>query len=415
MTNGGLGVGKKITIVALTFTLPIAVLCFLVLKNINEQISFGTFEKHGNAYQRPLEGLLSNIQEYQILSLHKADQAELGKLKESVTKEFDALESANKIHGTDLQFTAEGLGKRKREDATFEALKKGWETASAAQPINKEEFDKLIATIRTMITHAGDTSNLILDPDLDSYYLMDVTLLALPQTQQRIGDIINYAIANLNGGKLSNEQRVKFAVFAAMLKEADLDRTIGSTQTSLNEDANFYGLSATLQKNIPVELEKYTTETKKFIELVTSLSQEGSTVTLQDLISAGLNARRASFGFWFVAVDELDQLINTRIESYENRKFMSFLLSGLALLVACGLSYFVANSIVSPLNRLVALLGPGATLLGQSVKKIAKVNSEKADPAMIDMICDELDAHAADMKKTVSELEKVVQGHSSKT
>ena len=37
-----------------------------------------------------------------------------------------------------------------------------------------------------MITHAGDTSNLILDPDLDSYYLMDVTLLALPETLSRL-------------------------------------------------------------------------------------------------------------------------------------------------------------------------------------------------------------------------------------
>ena len=38
----------------------------------------------------------------------------------------------------------------------------------------------LVNDVRTMITHAGDMSNLILDPDLDSYYLMDATLLALP-------------------------------------------------------------------------------------------------------------------------------------------------------------------------------------------------------------------------------------------
>ena len=50
----------------------------------------------------------------------------------------------------------------------------------------QDQYTSFVATIRTMITHAGDTSNLILDPDLDSYYLMDVTLLALPQTQDRI-------------------------------------------------------------------------------------------------------------------------------------------------------------------------------------------------------------------------------------
>jgi hypothetical protein len=41
-----------------------------------------------------------------------------------------------------------------------------------------------------MITHAGDTSNLILDPDLDSYYLVDVVLLGLPQAQDRLADAL---------------------------------------------------------------------------------------------------------------------------------------------------------------------------------------------------------------------------------
>ena len=41
-----------------------------------------------------------------------------------------------------------------------------------------------------MTAHAGDTSNLILDPDLDSYYAMDMTLLALPQTQERTAGLL---------------------------------------------------------------------------------------------------------------------------------------------------------------------------------------------------------------------------------
>jgi hypothetical protein len=48
-----------------------------------------------------------------------------------------------------------------------------------------EEHASLVQDVRDMITHAGDTSNIILDPDLDSYYMMDITLLALPQTQAR--------------------------------------------------------------------------------------------------------------------------------------------------------------------------------------------------------------------------------------
>ena len=38
----------------------------------------------------------------------------------------------------------------------------------------------LLADIRSLMAHVGDTSNLILDPDLDTYYLMDAVLLKLP-------------------------------------------------------------------------------------------------------------------------------------------------------------------------------------------------------------------------------------------
>ena len=51
-----------------------------------------------------------------------------------------------------------------------------------------------------MITHAGDMSNLILDPDLDSRYLMDATLLGLPQTQDRLATVTAYGTRILAGG-----------------------------------------------------------------------------------------------------------------------------------------------------------------------------------------------------------------------
>ena len=40
-----------------------------------------------------------------------------------------------------------------------------------------------------MIVHSGDLSNLILDNELDSYYLVDISLITLPRTQQLLGDI----------------------------------------------------------------------------------------------------------------------------------------------------------------------------------------------------------------------------------
>ena len=103
-----------------------------------------------------------------------------------------------------------------------------------------------------MITHMGDTSNLILDHDLDSYYLMDVTLLALPQTQDRLAQATQYGYEVLRRGGPTEAEKVRLAVYAAMLQEADVDRVAGSSRTSMNEDAGFNATSPSLQSRLPV-------------------------------------------------------------------------------------------------------------------------------------------------------------------
>ena len=75
-----------------------------------------------------------------------------------------------------------------------------------------------------MITHMGDTSNLILDPDLDSYYLMDVTLLAVPQLMDRLQDMAVYVQSLPDAGRLDEAQKIKLAGYASWLKDADLER-----------------------------------------------------------------------------------------------------------------------------------------------------------------------------------------------
>ena len=66
-----------------------------------------------------------------------------------------------------------------------------------------------------MITHVGDTSNLILDPDLDSFYTMDMTLVALPQTQDR-----NAGSSPLAQGFRARHDRRRTSQFAIVRRDA---------------------------------------------------------------------------------------------------------------------------------------------------------------------------------------------------
>ena len=163
--------------------------------------------------------------------------------------------------GSVLQFTQDGLSKRKRDDAKadnlsrkWDQLRKSWQTL----PIDvcKTEHDNLIKIIRTMITHLGDTSNLILDPDLDSFYLVDVSLVALPQAQERISTLISLYNAIVKNDAKQEENNIAMTAQLTLFSQSDIDRIFASIETSMNEDNNFYGKSESLHKNLPAPTEK---------------------------------------------------------------------------------------------------------------------------------------------------------------
>ena len=154
----------------------------------------------------------------------------------------------------------------------------------------------LIADIRTMITHAGDTSNLILDPDLDSYYLMDATLLGLPEAQDRVADIMATGEAVLRQPYVAPQDRQQFAVFTAMLQQEDMERVKVSVETSVREDPNFYGISPTLQERVPPALQDYVTAMERFTKLTRRFVYlERVDVTVPEYLEAGTKALDASF------------------------------------------------------------------------------------------------------------------------
>ena len=264
---------------------------------------------------------------------------------------FDALEAVDARIGADLQFTDEGLAKRKREHFRAGILRGEWEGLKK-QPAAAEPHLHLIADLRVMITHAGDLSNLILDPDLDSYYLMDATLLALPQVQDRLAAVIAHGAAALEDGGISAEERQQFAIFATLMKEADLDRINGSVQTALNEDANFYGASPTLQARVPQAMKEFASATELFIALTNRIvHEEKADVSAKDYLAAGCIAREASFKLWTVADEELDTLLQARIEAYQARRLRSLMVASAALMAAIGFVTFITRSISGPLRQ----------------------------------------------------------------
>ena len=171
-----LKISQKLMLISVFFVMPDSVMLYFFITGINANIQFARLEQKGNEYQRPLEDLLELVPQHgQLVLRARAGQQEaaedLPKIEARIETAFDKLEEVNARIGPDLQFTDEGLAKRNRQHYHASIVRKEWQDMvthlkelTPAQSI--EQHLNLIADIRMMITHAGDTSNLILDPIL---------------------------------------------------------------------------------------------------------------------------------------------------------------------------------------------------------------------------------------------------------
>lgn len=390
---------QKLTIANLLYSLPVIALVYLMTSAKNENINFTSSEIQGNLYQRPLMDLLNALGQLRIDLATNDAKVEL--------KEFDGifsrLDGAQQSVGADLQFTKDGLEKRKRGALHPQLVLERWKDTSTKLPslsVNErlQSLQLHIADIRSMITHAGDTSNLILDPDLDSYYLMDITLLALPQMIDRIHEIVVYLKQSSTDAKLSDSQKRSLGIYAALLKQSDIDRIVADAQTVLQEDPNFYGVSPTIATQLSPAVEKLNATVNAFINEVQILADSQTETDKTVAIDKGLAAFTEAESCWMTAVDELDTLLKTRVDTLRSNRNRSLFLASLALLFAVLVLFSLAYSFN---KKMKAMLGKLKDVVGNSKssgEKLVEVSNSLASNS---------DSQASAIQKTVVALDEI--------
>jgi methyl-accepting chemotaxis protein len=362
-----LTVGRKLGLICLVFLSPTIAALIFGLSSVSKDLRVAGLELAGNHYQRPLEALLDGVGEHgNLLWRSKAAGAsvdgEMQAQRAKVESALQALAAADAEHGQGLQFTDAGLAQRKREHFRRENVAREWQSLVAqAGSMTPEEVTRqhahLVQDIRTMITHVGDTSNLILDPDLDSYYVMDATLVALPQTQQRIAEMAALGDDVLRRSALTQSERIAFARFAALLRESDLDKVAGDLETARNEDKNFYGTSPSLASVLPPLGERYAQAGKELEELARKVADApAGSVSAEQFRLKAQAARRASFDLWDAASGELEVLLQLRKAYFENMRAWGVGVTLGFLGLAGALAFLVTRSLVGTLEDTVEVL-----------------------------------------------------------
>lgn len=355
----------------MAFSAPIGILLFLMVKGIQEDIRFARWETYGNEFQCPLMDLLRLLPQHQ-LAVSESQRSSAGEAIEDAFKNLAAVQGRI---GHSLGFDEAGLAHRNRSHLLLTNIIQEWKQLKLAAVDSAEtspqKYAHLMADIRGMITHAGDLSNLILDPDLDSYYMMDATLCALPQMQDRLASTLVLAKEALADGSISTEEGIQLHVAAALLEESDLGRIRSSIETALNEDSNFHGVSASLANDIRPALEELVPSVSSFIEWTRKIGS-GKDVSFNDYKDAGHQAREKAAVFWGRAAGALDELLEKRIVDFTQQRNDSIGYTSLALAISLGLTYLITRSITHPLRAVQRVIANNASGITDSFSELTE-------------------------------------------
>lgn len=349
------------------------VAAYFVATGIKKDIDAAKLEQAGNAYQRPLEALLQ-----------AATQGDASQVSSALSR----LNTVQQQTGESLSVTSEGLASRKRESFAPRQIAADWEAVqnSSGKETAPAAYDKFESDARGLISHIGDTSGLILDPDLDSYYLMDATLVALPQTQARLRQMRDFYRKLSPESSADPEIRANETVHPALLKESDIDRITADFDTSYKEDPNFYGASPTLRNGTQPALDHYTQASNQAVAALRSFAKSQNRQELPGLVAALDAALSASFQLENASLDALDALLDHRIHGRYESLLGGALGMGLALLCSAFYAFFSLRSLRANLaryqHRLVessARFVEAGGLSAEKSQQLAQAASEQAN------------------------------------
>jgi len=318
---------QRLLLVGIVGAIPLFIVSLVLIRSsYSGSINFSLQEKRGLAFQRPLEQLLDLLPCYQAGGVPgRPDPKELQR-QIDLALALLATNYQGEL-GRALKFSDTELAVRKRDNARLDFLQTNWlalKSGSLSPAARDELAGAMVASLRSMINHAGDTSNLILDDELDSYYLMDITLRKIPSIQQQQGDIARQVGRWLRDGQTVGK-KVQIAVMSALLRQEAQDLVAQrDVQVALNEDQNFNGLSPSLQTNLPPATEKFRALNAALLSLLDRIA-DGQTVSPLEFESTAWAARAESFRFWQTGASELDRLIDARLQAIRGRRLEYFL------------------------------------------------------------------------------------------
>ncbi|MGH8587216.1 MAG: hypothetical protein ACREWE_13905, partial [Gammaproteobacteria bacterium] len=197
---------------------------YFVVTDLTTQIEFADKERLGAEYIAPLVRFQRAVIDYRtgvasqaVDGPSEATEADLAAAVERAAQEVGAVDQLN--------------GGTLRVADLWEIASRDWTRIKLGMhDVTREErlaaTDTLLVRLRKSIQDVADNSNLTLDPEIHTYYLMDTVSQKVPQALQFLGDGRDAGIASRNSAALADMVRFRSAMTSAAVASDQIRNSV---------------------------------------------------------------------------------------------------------------------------------------------------------------------------------------------
>jgi serine phosphatase RsbU (regulator of sigma subunit) len=310
---------QKFALISLIFIMPLGLVVSLLLSEIQSRSTLAHQEQMGTTYLRALQPLWLSVPQAQLVGAEQTEEAL--ELNGQVSADLKVLEIADRRLGAELQTTAQ-----------LQALQKTWQSVLANQgtwsPETKIAQSALLQQqIDELRVQVGNQSNLILDPDLDTYYLMDSTLDKLPIMLKHLGEIKALSQGVFQRRQMTLTERGRLILLVTTLKSSNLELKSGLEQVFKTDP------SGRLRSELGPLLEDFSKPTQQLVAMVEELLYEYKIPEADRYVNGADRSLQLSLPLWNKSLTQLDRLLQKRLDGFAQKQQLVSL-SILLLLVA---------------------------------------------------------------------------------
>ncbi len=411
--------GYKFVLMGVILLLPFAFVSRLQWKGSTDQLEFNAKERIGLEYILPAKDLLYALQKRRVLAVAQFSGVPYMREIESATAEGDQqvalVDAADARHGVALQ-----TSKRWGEVKAVWARVKG-ETFPSAAAADKAHGEVIDGVMDVILNYAGNYSNLILDPDLNSYWLMDMVLAKLPNLGNTVSKAASRALlpTPVDNPAAATDKIIDLAGLARATDSTTVDLEVVNLVTSYKDDRE-RSKTDRLQQVLGGPFLALKNQVGSHLDLLKRQYLQGvgnSADAARRLVADTMATLKENFEFYRRVIPELDNMAAARVVRYDNDRTQGLLTSVVTALVLIylfmGFYLSVQNSIRdlgSATRRMIAGTGESFRLesqdeMGEVAAAYNQINNALTEARSLQQ---RVQTENAELQDNIMELLKVV-------